>query len=98
MLTLLLLVAIVLQAGVLQGRLGLGDELGGGLGLVPLAERVRSAGAGLELRGFLQQARDALHFEFDCAGGNAPVVFAAHDVDLTMRGCGWRCHGRRITG
>jgi hypothetical protein len=82
MLTLLLLVAIVLQAGVKQRRLGLGDELGGGLGLVPLAERVRSAGAGLELRGFLQQARDALHFELDCGGRDAPVI-SAHDACIT---------------
>jgi hypothetical protein len=37
----------------------------GGLGLVTLAQRVRGAGAGLEVDGFLQQARDALHLEFD---------------------------------
>jgi hypothetical protein len=28
--------------------------------------------------GFLQQARDALHLEFDCAGSDAPLVSAAH--------------------
>jgi hypothetical protein len=32
---------------------------------VTLAQRVRGAGAGLEVDGFLQQARDALHLEFD---------------------------------
>ena len=40
-------------------------ELAGEIGLVALAQRVRSAGAGLELDGFLQQARDAFHLEFD---------------------------------
>jgi hypothetical protein len=28
--------------------------------------------------GFLQQARDPLHLEFDCRAGDAPLVFAAH--------------------
>ena len=40
-------------------------ELAGEIGLVALAQRMRSAGAGLELDGFLQQARDAFHLEFD---------------------------------
>ena len=52
------------------------SERRGGFGLVTLAQRVRGAGAGLEVDGSLQQARDALHFEFDCAAGDAPLVFA----------------------
>lgn len=40
-------------------------ELAGEIGLVALAQRMRGAGAGLELDGFLQQARDAFHLEFD---------------------------------
>jgi hypothetical protein len=35
--------------------------------------------------GFLQQARDALHLEFDCAGSDAPLVSAAHGA---IRPCG----------
>jgi hypothetical protein len=73
------------------------QELAGGLGLVTLAQRVRRASAGLELDGFLQQARDALHLEFDCAGGDAPLVFAAHGVIYRMPECGRRWHLRRIT-
>jgi hypothetical protein len=61
------------------------DELGGGFGLVALAQGVRGAGAGLEVDGFLQQARDALHLELDCAGGDAPLVSAAHGA---IRPCG----------
>lgn len=63
------------------------SELGGGLGLVALAEGVRRGGAGLEVDGLLQQAGDALHFELDGGGGDAPVVFAAHDVHLSHVGC-----------
>jgi hypothetical protein len=58
-------------------------ELADGFGLVALAQRVRGAGAGLEVDGFLQQARDPLHLEFDCGAGDAPLVFAAHDVCIT---------------
>jgi hypothetical protein len=65
--------------------LRLRDGLGGGFGLVTLAQRVRRAGAGLEVDGFLQQARDALHLELDCAGGDAPLVSAAHGA---IRPCG----------
>ena len=74
------------------------NELWSGFGLVALVQRVRRAGAGLEVNGLLQQARDALHFELDGGGGDAPVVFAAHGVDLTMREGGRRCYLGRITG
>ena len=67
------------------GRLCLGDGIGGGFGLVALAQRVRGAGAGLEVDGFLQQACDALHLELDCAAGDAPLVSAAHGA---IRPCG----------
>jgi hypothetical protein len=46
---------------------------------------VRCAGAGLELRGFPQQARDAFHLHFDCSAGDAPLVSAAHGA---IRPCG----------
>jgi hypothetical protein len=36
--------------------------------------------------GFLQQARDAFHLEFDCASGDAPLVSAAHGA---IRPCGF---------
>jgi hypothetical protein len=65
--------------------LRLRDGLGGGFGLVTLAQGVWGAGAGLEVDGFLQQARDALHLELDCAGGDAPLVSAAHGA---IRPCG----------
>jgi hypothetical protein len=65
--------------------LWLRDELGGGFGLVALAQGVRGGGAGLEVDGFLQQARDALHLELDCGGGDAPLVSAAHGA---IRPCG----------
>lgn len=55
-------------------------EFGFVSGLVAFAQRVRRAGARLELDGFLQQARDPLHFEFDCSAGDAPLVFATHDA------------------
>ena len=61
------------------------DELGGGFGLVALAQGVWGAGAGLEVDGFLQQARDALHLELDCGGGDAPLVSAVHGA---IRPCG----------
>ena len=60
------------------------DEFWGGFGLVALGQRVRRAGAGLEVNRFLQEARDALHFELDGGGGDAPVVSAAHDVYLPV--------------
>ena len=41
-----------------------------------LSQRVRGARSRLELRGLLQQARDAFHFGFDCGAGDAPLVFA----------------------
>jgi hypothetical protein len=66
-------------------RLRLRDGLGGGFGLVALAQRVWGGGAGLEVDGFLQQARDALHLELDCAGGDAPLISAAHGA---IRPCG----------
>ena len=50
-----------------------------------LAQGVRGTGAGLEVDGFLQQARDALHLELDCAGGDAPLISAAHGA---IRPCG----------
>jgi hypothetical protein len=65
--------------------LRLRDGLGGGFGLVTLAQGVRGAGAGLEVDGFLQQARDAFHLELDCGGGDAPLVSAAHGA---IRSCG----------
>jgi hypothetical protein len=65
--------------------LWLRDGLGGGFGLVALAQGVRGTGAGLEVDGFLQQARDALHLELDCAGGDAPLISAAHGA---IRPCG----------
>jgi hypothetical protein len=72
-----------------ENALALRDEVWserwGGFGLVALAQRVRGDGAGLEVDGFLQQARDALHLEFDCATGDAPLVSAAHDA---IRPCG----------
>jgi hypothetical protein len=61
------------------------NELWRGLGFVTLAQRVRRAGAGLEVDGLLQQARDALHFKLDCGGGDAPLVSAAHGA---IRSCG----------
>jgi hypothetical protein len=45
---------------------------------VTLAQRVRRAGARLEVDGSLQQAVDPLHLHFDCAAGDAPLVSAAH--------------------
>jgi hypothetical protein len=54
------------------------SELLGGLELLTLTQRVRRAGTGLELRGFPQQTRDALHLHFDCSAGDAPLVSAAH--------------------
>jgi hypothetical protein len=62
------------------------SEFWGGFGFVPLAQRVRGGGAGLEVDGLLQQARDALHFELDCGGGDTPLVSAAHDVHLSHAG------------
>jgi hypothetical protein len=59
------------------------SDPGGGLGVVALGKRVRGAGAGLEVDGFLQQARNPLHLEFDCGAGDAPLVFAAHSVCIT---------------
>ena len=64
---------MVLYAPEAKNGLALRDEVWseawggcwGGFGLVTLAQRVRGAGAGLEVDGFLQQARDALHLEFD---------------------------------
>ena len=73
------------------------QELAGGLGLVTLAQRVRRAGARLELDGLLQQACDPLHLEFDCGAGDAPLVFAAHGAIYRMAACGRRWHLRRIT-
>lgn len=59
---------------------GCWDEFRGGFGLVALVQRVRRAGAGLEVDGLLQEAGDALHFELYGGGGDAPVVSAAvHD-------------------
>jgi hypothetical protein len=56
---------------------------GGGIRLMPGG--MRGGGAGLEVDGLLQQSRDALHFELDCGGGDAPLVFAAHVCDLSMQ-------------
>jgi hypothetical protein len=56
---------------------------GGGLRLRPGG--MRGGGAGLEVDRLLQQSRDALHFELDGGGGDAPLVFAAHVCDLTMQ-------------
>jgi hypothetical protein len=36
--------------------------------------------------GFLEQARDALHFELYGGGGDAPLVFAAHGCYLSHGG------------
>jgi hypothetical protein len=60
------------------------SELWGDFGLVALVQRVGRTGAGLEVNGLLQQARDALHFELDGGGGDAPVVSAAHVGYSTM--------------
>lgn len=70
-----------MRGGGCFGPLALLHEVGGGLSFVmllggALAERVRGAGAGLEVDGLLQQAGDALHFELNGGGGDAPVVFA----------------------
>lgn len=71
----------------LLGQLALRHQVGGGGGLllrrggggfVALAQGVRGAGAGVEVDGLFEQARDALHFELDGGGGDAPVVSAAH--------------------
>jgi hypothetical protein len=64
----------------------IGNEFWSELGFVALGQRVWGAGAGLEVDGLLQQARDALHFELDCGGGDAPLVSAAHDVHLSHAG------------
>lgn len=50
-----------------------------------LPDGMRGAGAGLEVDGLLQQSGDALHFELDGGGGDAPVVFH-HAVDFNMQG------------
>jgi hypothetical protein len=50
------------------------DALTGVLRFVALARGVGRAGAGLEVGGLLQQAGDALHFELDCGGRDAPLL------------------------
>jgi hypothetical protein len=45
------------------------------------AHGMRGTGSGLELRGLLQQARDAFHFGFNGGAGDAPFI-SAHDEDI----------------